>query len=60
MRGAQINHRRPLNIFEIFCYQKGICLVKYQIKISMKILAKTYTKHTLRKHDLGQDWVKYI
>jgi hypothetical protein len=28
------------NIFEIFCYQKGVRLVKYQIRMGIKIMAK--------------------
>jgi hypothetical protein len=39
-KGPQINQRRPPNIFGIFCYRKGVRLVKYQIRMDIKIMAK--------------------
>jgi hypothetical protein len=31
---------KALNIFGIFCYRKGVRLVKYQIRMGIKIMAK--------------------
>jgi hypothetical protein len=39
-RGPQINQRRPQLFFGIFCYRKGVRLVKYQIRMGIKIMAK--------------------
>jgi len=39
-RGPQINQRRPQNIFGIYYYRKGVRLVKYQIRMGIKIIAK--------------------
>jgi hypothetical protein len=40
VRGPQINQQRPQNIFRIFCYRKEVRLVKYQIRMGIKIMAK--------------------
>jgi hypothetical protein len=40
VRGPQINQRRPQNIFRIFYYRKGVLLVKYQIRMGIKIMVK--------------------
>jgi hypothetical protein len=40
VKGPQINQRRPPNIFGIFCYRKGVRLVKYQIRMGIKIMAR--------------------
>ena len=40
VRGSQINQRRPPNIFGILCYRKGVCLVKFQIRMGIKIMTK--------------------
>jgi hypothetical protein len=39
------------NIFGIFCYRKGVCLVKYQIRMGIRVC---FAKHTLSKHNLGR------
>jgi hypothetical protein len=31
---------KALNIFGIFCYRKGVRLVKYQIRMGIKIMVK--------------------
>jgi hypothetical protein len=40
VRGPKINQRRPPNIFGILCYRKGVCLVKFQIRMGIKIMTK--------------------
>jgi hypothetical protein len=39
--GATNKSTNAPNIFGIFCYRKGVRLVKYQIKMGVKIMAKT-------------------
>jgi hypothetical protein len=34
---------KALNIFGIFCYRKGVRLVKYQIRMGIKIMVKAHT-----------------
>jgi hypothetical protein len=46
------------NIFGIFCYRKGVYLVKYQIWMGIKHYGQDirvcFAKHTLSKHNLGR------
>jgi hypothetical protein len=38
--GATNKSMKAPNIFGIFCYRKGVRLVKYQIRMGIKIMAK--------------------